>query len=207
MIQKKIFIDVETGGIETPESALLQLAVIVDFNGSTIDSGCWYIRPHPGDAISDGALEVNGITREQIETFKSPHTVLREFLTLLGRHVKKYDKSDKFTICAYNAGLDTNHVEAWMQKGGVGWYGSYFTRYPLDPYKMTAYLVEAGIMDQLPNYKLATVCEYWGIPLPDAHDAMADIQATRSLHYRYVEMMKMVPRSYYGGGDAPKVSR
>jgi DNA polymerase III epsilon subunit-like protein len=49
---------------------------------------------------------------------------------------------------------------------------------------MMQWLVTCGVIDddQLPNLKLGTVCDAFGIKLGDAaHDALADVVATRTL--------------------------
>ncbi len=39
----------------------------------------------------------------------------------------------------------------------------------------------------LPNHRLQTACDHFGVKLENAHDALADITATRALMQRLLE--------------------
>ncbi len=66
---KLIFIDVETTGIECPETGLIQLAGIVEIDGEEKQRFDFRNRPFPEDEIAEEALAVNGITEEQLNKF------------------------------------------------------------------------------------------------------------------------------------------
>ena len=53
---------------------------------------------------------------------------------------------------------------------------------------MLAMLEYKGLIE-LPGYKLANVCEYFGIPIK-SHDAMSDIEATRILIQLMLDYLK-----------------
>ena len=113
---KLAYIDVETTGIPHPESGLIQLAGIIEIDDQVADRFNFKIQPFPTDIISDEALEVNGVSREDLRSFDSPTRVFRQFIDILDKHVDRYNSKDKFHFVGYNAGFDANHLRAWFKK-------------------------------------------------------------------------------------------
>jgi DNA polymerase III epsilon subunit-like protein len=69
---KLIYIDVETTGIPCPQSGLIQLAGAIEIDDAKPVFFQYDIQPFPSDEIDEEALQVNGITREDIATFRNP---------------------------------------------------------------------------------------------------------------------------------------
>ena len=185
-MSKKAWIDVETGGGDSKTSALLQIAVLIGK-----DSFVSYVKPPEGLEIEDEALEVNGITREQIKTFPSERRVFLLLKKFLDQHVNKFDKNDKLLFCGYNSQFDTQFVRALWDRQEDKFYGSYFSQYDVDTFALVKRLYA---MDQIelhlpvevpagmkPNLKLGSMCNLFGIDMKNAHDALADIKATKKL--------------------------
>jgi DNA polymerase-3 subunit epsilon len=191
MGMKFIFIDLETTGIPCPESGLIQLAGAIEFDGEEKESFDIRIRPFPNDAISEEALEVNGVSREDLEGYEDPKVAFRKFVDILGRYVDRYDKLDKFHLVAYNAKFDADHLRAWFEKNGDGFFGSWFWHPPLDVMSLAA----IGLMRKRPaleNFKLVTVAETLGLQVDEArsHEAMYDIGLTREIFRKLQERVK-----------------
>jgi len=179
---KLIYIDTETGGIDYPESALIQLAGIIEIDGEEKDSFNYNIKPFPGDKVEDGALAVNNVSREDLSGYEDPKSTYRTFIQLLGKYVNKYDKTDKLHFVAYGAGFDAGHVRAWFEKCGDKYYGSWFWWPPIDVMGIAAYAMMKQ-RHEMPNFKLMTAARAAGIEIDDSklHDAMYDIEITREL--------------------------
>jgi len=179
---KFIYIDVETTGIECPESGLVQLAGAVEIDGEVVEHFDFHIRPFPNDVVSDEALAVNGLTREDLARYEAPRRVLEKFLLLLGKYVDRYDRADKFHFVAYNAVFDAEHLRAWFEKNGDRYFGSWFWHPPLDVMAMAA-LVLMGHRHSMENFKLPTVARALGFDVDDykMHDAQYDVSLTREL--------------------------
>jgi hypothetical protein len=64
---KLIYIDVETTGIECPESGLLQLAGAIEIDGQVAQEFNHRMRPFPADKICEEALEVNGLSKRPVK--------------------------------------------------------------------------------------------------------------------------------------------
>lgn len=187
---KKFYFDCETTGLLHWVHDIDQLSVMVDIDGEIVDEKNWLIVPYNFDAIESKALEVQGRTVEELRTFEDPRQVFVELLTLLDSHVSKYVKADKFTICGFNVDFDIGFLRQFFRKNGHKYYGSYFrNNVVVDPLYVVYFLVSHGVLPELKNYKLATVCEFFEIELK-AHDAFDDIRATRELDSLIAELME-----------------
>ena len=179
---KLIFIDVETTGIAFPESGLIQLAGTIEIPDAKPKFFQYRIRPFPNDVIEEEALEVNGITREELNTYPAPGKVYKDFTNLLDTCVDRYDRADKFHFIGYNAMFDSDHLRAWFEKNGDKYFGSWFYFPPIDVMGMAAVHLmrrRAGMKD----FKLLTVARELGLTVDEtkAHDARYDIALTRKI--------------------------
>lgn len=179
---KLIYIDVETTGISFPESGLVQLAGAIETPGAKPKFFQYRIRPFPGDVIDEEALEVNGITREELKTYPTPGKVYKDFINLLTTYVDRYDRADKFHFIGYNAMFDSDHLRAWFEKNSDTYFGSWFYFPPIDVMNIAAVHLmtrRAGMKD----FKLLTVAKGLGLAVDEtkAHDARYDIGLTRKM--------------------------
>ncbi len=185
MSVKRIFIDTETTGRDPERNAIVQLAAIVDIDSEIVDARSWTMKPHEGAEIEDAALEVTNMTRDQIAGFADQRGVFREFVRMLDDHIDKFSKTDKTSFVAYNARFDVDFVRAWFLRNNHSYFGSYFWTVPADPMQLMGWFVGNGSCCVPTNFKLNTIADIWGVELGlSAHDAMADIVATRELYYR-----------------------
>lgn len=182
MDSKKIcYFDTETTGTDPVKNGLIQVAMIIEIDDEVVTEQSWNVHPHAGDVIEDRALEVNKIDRETLKTYPEPSAVHREIAMVLGNHVDKFDRTDKFTPAGYNVRFDVDFLRQFFIKAGDQYFGSFFNYHMVDPMPLLFWLKFNGAIS-LPDYKLGTVCDHFGIELGDsAHDAIADIRATRRL--------------------------
>lgn len=180
MTKKIIWLDCETSGLDKDRNGIISLAAMAEIEGKVVDSRTFTMNP-VGRDLEDGALQVNGFTREQVASFKDWKAVKVEFCTWLDSFVSKFDKEDKATAAGYNIiTFDLGFLESWFLACGDKYLYSYFDRFPLDVYRMVPMLEWSGL-NNLPNRKLGTVCKALGVELVDAHEAMSDVVATREL--------------------------
>ena len=197
---KLCFIDVETTGTDAKRNGILQIAgEIILLEGLTtgtdkkhnyevVDSFNFNVKPFATDVIEDKALEVNKITREQIHTFENPSASYQGIMNIFCKSVDKYNKKDKYFFVGYNARFDYDFMRAWFEKNGDKYFGSFFYFPPLD-------VMNAAMWNMirerktLPNFKLETVANNLGITLEgNFHDAMKDIQITKEIFFKFLEM-------------------
>ena len=190
---KVLYVDVETTGLEPIVHGIIQLAYIVEIDGKVKKRGSLKINPLTYSKkvrISSKALEVNGYIVEDFNKFKDSKTACNEFIEILKKYVDMSDKEDKFKLVAYNAKFDTGFLIEWFKDSGRPQAYPLLIDYRyLDPFELFKYLVFVGKLQH--NYKsfsLEYACKTMGLEF-DAHDAVADIEATRDLHIHLMEVL------------------
>jgi DNA polymerase III subunit epsilon len=182
---KYIVLDCETTGTNPALHGLIQMAGVIVVDGKVVDKFDFKLCTFPDDVIEDEALKVNGITREQIQSWTVPFEIYQRFTKLLARYCDKFDRSDKFFFVGYNGDFDASFVRRFFEKCGDKYFGSWFWWPIIDIAKL------AGIRlmhdrHLMPDFKLVTVATHMQIPFnPEAlHDAMADVAVTVQLFKR-----------------------
>jgi DNA polymerase-3 subunit epsilon len=180
MSKKTLFIDTETTGTDPKMHGMIQLACIIDIDGKIEAEQSWNIKPFVKDAIDFEALKVNGLSLDTIQGYPVPAGVFHDFQYLLGAHCDKYNRNDKYYPAGFKVDFDLAFLREFFLKMNDCYIGSWFNGKEIDPLSLLRWLDWKGEIS-LPNYRLTTVCEYFGIKLDKAHDALADIRATREL--------------------------
>ncbi len=179
MNKKILHFDVETTGVDAVKNDVIQFAAIIEVEGSVVEEFEIKMQPHSYDNISPKAIETHGITIEKMKRFEDPCVAWAKITALFGRHIDKYNKSDKFFPAGYNCHFDLDFVNQLSKKCGDKYFGSWMNWRFLDPLPMLYIKFFQGEID-LPDYKLETVCKYYDIDIK-AHDALSDIRATREV--------------------------
>ncbi len=190
-MNKIIFIDTETGGVNTEKSALIQLSGIIRVNKKDVETFNFFIKPFENSEVNEKALEVQGRTLEELKTEKyvEEKEVYKQFVNLLDKYVDKYDKTDKFIVAGYNVRFDVDMLKAFFQRHGNNFLFSYLDSSMLDPLYSIRLLQVAGILPVLENNKLETWCKHFGIELK-AHDSLEDVKATKKIIGKLIELIK-----------------
>lgn len=190
-MNKIIFIDTETGGVNAEKSALIQLSGIIEVNGVEKEKFNFYIKPFENSEVNEKALEVQGRTLEELRTDKyiDESIIYKKFLEILDKYIDKYDKNDKFIVAGYNVKFDIDILKALFERNNNKFLFSYFNSSMLDPLYSVRLLQVAGMLPVLENNKLETWCKYFNIELK-AHDSLQDITATKKLIEKLIELIK-----------------
>ena len=190
-MNKIIFIDTETGGVNAEKSALIQLSGIIEVDGTEKEKFNFYIKPFENSEVNEKALEVQKRTLEELGTEKyiDESIIYKKFLEILDKYIDKYDKNDKFIVAGYNVKFDIDILKALFERNNNKFLFSYFNSSMLDPLCSVRLLQVAGILPVLENNKLETWCKYFNIELK-AHDSLQDITATKKLIEKLVELIK-----------------
>ena len=181
-MNKIIFIDTETGGVNPEKAALIQLSGIIRIDKNDVEKFNFYIKPFENSEVNEKALEVQGRTLEELKTDKyvEEKEVYKLFIKLLDKYIDKYDKTDKFIVAGYNVRFDVDILKALFQRHGNNFLFSYLDSSMLDPLYSIRLLQIAEVLPVLENNKLETWCKHFGIELK-AHDSLEDIEATKKL--------------------------
>ena len=190
-MNKIIFIDTETGGVNPEKAALIQLSGIIRIDKKNVEKFNFYIKPFENSEVTEKALEVQGRTLEDLKTDKyvEEKEVYKQFINLLDKYIDKYDRTDKFIVAGYNVRFDVDILKAFFQRHGNNFLFSYLDSSMLDPLYSIRLLQIAEILPVLENNKLETWCKHFGIELK-AHDSLEDIEATKKLIGKLISLIR-----------------
>ncbi|MGN0943654.1 3'-5' exonuclease, partial [Fusobacterium varium] len=139
-------------------------------------------KPHANADISEKALEVTGMTLDIINSYQEPKEAMEEMENIFGKYCDKFNKNDKFVLIGQNIKFDFQKLYEFYSRLGNKYLGSWINFKLL--FDTLAVIQALQLVDKLPileNNKLITWCNFFGIKLENAHDALADIRATREL--------------------------
>lgn len=183
---KTLFFDLETTGVNPRKHGIHQISGCVDIEGVIKEWFDFRVRPNPHAVIEDEALEVGGVTREQIEAYPDMHSVYLELIKILERYVDRYNKKDKFHLCGYNnRGFDDQFLREWFRQNHDKYFGSWFWSDSLDVLVLASNKLRSE-RPNLENFKLHTVAGHLGLSVDDTqlHNAKYDIGLTRDIYYK-----------------------
>jgi len=172
---RKLWLDVETTGLDATTNGIIQLACIDD---ETNDKFSIDIKPFKGCVYDKGAEEVHGISEKTISKYTPEHEAVLSFIEWLD---KIKGNGGQFSIAGYNSRFDMDFIVDLFKRNKIQ-YWDYFNYYDVDVFALVK-ILDLGVG----NKKLTTICETMNVKLDDAHDAMSDIKATRKL---YKKIMK-----------------
>lgn len=185
---KLFFVDLETTGVDREKHGIHQISGAIVIDGVIMEKFNFRVAPGPSAFIDNKALEVCGVTYEQIRNYPPMQDVFLAILYMIHLYVNIEDPKDKFTIVGYNAlKFDSGHFAKWFQVNGqlktfklVFWLGSV-----LDVMIIATNYI-GNNRHELENMKLVTVAKYLGITVDESmlHDAEYDIYLTYEIHRR-----------------------
>ncbi len=188
-MRKILYFDVETTGLDASVNEIVQLGMIIEVDGKEVDRGEFFLKPEDPDNITEGSLEVTGKTKEELMAYPDRVEGFVKIRDMFAAHCDKYDRNDKYYPAGYNVGFDLDFLAEFFKGMGDNYLGSYLNWRQVDPLRIMQFLDAKGEVD-LPDYKLATVCELFDIKI-DAHDAMSDIEATQKLVHILFDKIKV----------------
>ena len=188
MENKIFYFDVETTGLYASKHDIVQFAAIIEIDGVIKETVNLRMKPTNFETISQKALDVTGLTLEDLKSYPDSHEVFDELVEVLDKYIDRFNKLDKFQIVGQNVQFDVKFFEALFKKNENNYYGSYFSRYTADPYELFKFMKSHGIVNYA-NLRLGTICDKLKIPI-DAHDALSDVTATRELYSRLGRYLK-----------------
>lgn len=179
---KLIYADCETTGLDPKVHEVVQFAFIIEVNKKVVHEANFKLRPMKPDTISEEALKVTGKTVADLMAYPERHIQFARILEDLGRFVSKYDRNDKLHWVGQNAPFDMAFMRALFESQGDKYFGSWFDNRPADLVSLAKVAWMRGHIKPV-NFKLGTLCEVMGVKLEQAHDALADIRATREVFH------------------------
>lgn len=193
---KIFYVDTETTGLDETMHDIIQIAAIVEIDGVVQDEKEWKLRPFPKVyPIEAEAVIAHGYSKEEIDSFPDPRKVYMQLVNFLSNHIDRYNKFDKFSVCGYNVDFDMKFIRAFFEKSGDKYCGSWFDWNYIDPIRLMKYMNGVDLLST-PTNKLSDACKLFDIELTEAHDALADIRATRELKLKLDEVLRQGTDNY-----------
>ncbi|MEC7753841.1 MAG: 3'-5' exonuclease [Bacteroidota bacterium] len=179
---KLFFFDVETTGTLYWKHGIHQLSGKIVIDGEEKERFDFKVRPNPKAVIEQQALDVSGVTKEQIMAYTPMEEVFKELIGMMSKYVDKWTskKTGRFHLTGFNSTqFDNPFLKAWFAQNGESYFYSWFWYDSLDVMTMAA-LKFAPNRHSLNGFKLMNVAQYLGIQIEEdkLHDAMYDIDIT-----------------------------
>lgn len=177
---KVLAFDCETTDKNPQTCGLITLSGAIVIDSVVTEYFDFKMRPFQDDSITEEALEINKVTRAEIEMYPEPtHVMKKHILPMFDQYVRKFDKKDKFFPFGYNVGFDITVLDSFFRKCGQRYgSGSYQNWASLDLMQSVNVMLFTGTLpDSLPNRKLGTIAKHFNVPI-QAHIGLSDIKAT-----------------------------
>lgn len=131
---KLCIIDTETTGVNPAQHGVIQISGKLIIDEKELPPFDLKVQPFPRDLIDDKALEINGVTREELfaEERLLPHLAKQHFIDILGEYVDAYDRTNKYILAGFNGGFDCDMLRQWFLKMGDKYFNSWFWWPPVD---------------------------------------------------------------------------
>lgn len=176
--------DLETTGINPAKNGIHQISGEIIIDGESKEKFDFKVRPNPKAIIEQQALDVAGVTKEQILAYEPMEVVYKKIVEMLSKYVDKYDKKDKFFLMGYNnASFDNNFFRGFFLQNQDNYFGSWFWSNSIDVMVLASQYIGDKRAD-MDNFKLSTVAKYLGVKVTDEmlHDAYYDIYLTNEVY-------------------------
>ncbi len=178
-----VFLDVETTGLDYKTCSIIQLSGIIKVVGKEEVTFDYRIRPYKNDTISEIAAEKTGLTQDIIMQYPEVGGVVKEFKALLDSTLKieGSNRIRRAYFVGYNSQFDMDFVRDLLDLNGSN-FKRYFYFPDIDVMRLYAlyFMCKRG---SIKSFKLTDIYEaIFEEELVNAHDALADVQATKKLY-------------------------
>ena len=183
---KLFYYDLETTGTNFWQHGIHEISGIIEIDGVVKEEFIFHVQPNPKAKIEQGALDVGGVTLDQIQAYEPMKTVYWKIIEILNKYVDKFDKKDKFHLVGYNnASFDNAFFRAFFVQNNDQYFGSWFWVDSVDVMVIASFFL-AENRNKLKDFKLRTVAEYLGIEIEEEklHKASYDVEITRQIYLK-----------------------
>lgn len=180
---KLLFFDLETTGVNPGKNGIHQISGEIVIDGVTKEKFDFKVQPNPKAVIEEQALQVAGVTREQVMAYTPMREIYNQFVGMLGKYVNKFNKTDKFFLVGYNnASFDNQFLRGFFLQNGDNYFGSWFWSNSIDVMVLASNKL-ADRRHEMENFKLSTVAKFLGVQVndDDLHNAFYDIYLTKAI--------------------------
>ena len=187
MTGRAVYFDLETGGVE-PHHPDIQLAAIAVDCDTWAEVEAFESKIQFDESKADPkALEMNHYSAADWSAAPTLVEVVSKFTRFIDRH-KSFEMISQRTgwpyqvarLVGHNAAtFDGPRLKAMFQRHGRFLPADMRVRDTCQ--RALWYFDERPALPSPENYRLATLCRYFGIPVEDTHEALADVRLTIAL--------------------------
>jgi len=184
---QRIYVDLETTGRDPAKHEIYEIAAIAIED--TVTEVTMVSSIHLTIKCSllwaeRGALEMSKYSQEQIKSFETTQgDAFNKFSAWLCS-MRAQNDNKRAVLAGFNVGFDKDFLFVWFKR-----YSAYLLNhvspYVIDIYPWAQSLHGLGLINS-EKLKLSNVAEFFGVALPDAHTAMADIEASMQIAEKYM---------------------
>jgi DNA polymerase III epsilon subunit-like protein len=183
-----VFVDIETAGLQSWRPIIQIAAIAVTASLHVVEEFEAKIQFDEHRAVRRALCKRHYSRARWRAEGRRERDVAVDFAAFLTRHatVHRFNASGRpFVVAqlvAHNAGFDGPFLRAWFERLGLFFPGSY--RLFCTMQRAMWMFHEDRTLTPPSDFKLGTLCEYFGALLPadQAHDALADVRATVELY-------------------------
>ncbi len=191
---EKLFVyDVETTGIDSQRCGIHQLAGKIIIDGYITEDFSVCVQPFRDQVINLDAIAVSGTTLAMLESYEKPDVVYRELISILSQYCNKNDPNDRFHLVGYNnSNFDNIFLREFFRRNNDNDFDLWFWREAIDVYIIAAFFC-SDHREQLDNFRLSTVAQYFGINVNYdlLHNPIYDAVLTYQLYLKLKSKIKM----------------
>ncbi len=169
-----VIVDLETtGAAPTAGNGITEIGAVKVRGGEVVGEFSSFVDP--GIPLPDFITNLTGITDAMLADAPTIHSIFGSFLEFTGSH------SDVFLV-AHNAPFDMGFLKAAAKTAGHVW-----PKYRvLDTVSLARLLVG---YDEVPNYKLGTLAQFFNTQVSPNHRALDDAKATVEVLHGLIERL------------------
>jgi len=186
--ERFVFVDIETAGLQTGRPIMQIAAIAVNSSFRELEVFEEKIRFDERQAVQRTLRKRHYPRARWNREGRRDRDVAVDFGAFLARHatVDVWSGSGKLFVVAqlvaHNAEFDGPFLRMWFERMGLFFPGAYRVFCTLQ--RAMWLFHEDRALTPPADFKLGTLCDYFGVPLPldQAHDALADVRATVGLY-------------------------
>ena len=188
--------DTETTGLDPDYHEICSLsAFMLDDNLNYKAQGHMKLMPEHWDRAESQALAVNGIDPK---TWKASHdssvVSIQKMIDFIDKNKRR--KNEKVFPMGHNVGFDVGFLKALMNHHGFKWDAVFHYRKKDTIQMMDDWRLFTG--EDVTDFRLGACCKRFGIEIPNAHDASADVYATMQLAHAITADLRNRTKGYKG---------
>jgi len=182
-----LWIDVETTGLDKHRNGIIQIAGIVEVDGTERER--FNLQMNPEAELDPVSQTIHGISQAEISGYPSRQETFDRFTSILLRYVRFEEPNTRFCPAGYNVRFDIGFLDQWFRSMREPGLGAYFRRERVDPSAMMKALQEYLGKRKMPSWSLRAVASQMGLSFGERHDALEDVEMTREIHHRIVGLL------------------